>query len=47
MNANKVLTRITDFVMEKSHQQHVIIVVLNDHYFKGEGKTINNSLSSF
>ena len=25
--------------MEKSHNQHIIIVVLNDRYFKREGKT--------
>jgi len=41
MNANKVPTRIKDggFAKEKSHKQHIIIVVLNDRYFKREGKT--------
>jgi hypothetical protein len=39
-DVNKIPTRNKDgnFVMEKSHKQHIIIVVLNDRCFKREKK---------
>ena len=39
-DVNKIPTRNKDgdFVMEKSHKQHIIIIVLNDRCFKREKK---------